>query len=58
MITKKLIMRAIACGVLSLSLSACVTSGQQSVPLYYQPSLYGHQAAPATGMEFYGVPRR
>lgn len=55
--TKMLIVRLIACFSFVL-LSACANSGQQAVPLYYQPALYGHQAVPTAGMEFYGLPRR
>lgn len=55
----KLAMRLIAFTLLATSLSACVTSGQSaSAPLYYQPSLYGHQPASSYAMEFYMVPRR
>lgn len=55
---KKLSMRLIACGLLSITLSACVVATPPSAPLYYQPALYGYQPAAASAMDYYMLPRR
>lgn len=56
---KNIILRAVACALLSVTLSACVTTEQSSMPMYYQPSLYGHQGMTGpVAMEYYVAPRR